>query len=307
MKDKDVAFGLLLVAALCVGCFIASLWQGQLQYAAISLILVFIFATIATIFHYKNVEESGTSRSGSEAPLHVTRPAEPAYYQSPTPTYIYQMDACAGEQRTAGSSAGLSTRAVLAAEKSFAAFLAQPAFWLGVTTFALALISFFGGMTGMWTTWKAMHAAGAFALVSAGFFTSAYQKWATGKEFVAKHFVVIWLSMSVVGFLTTLVHQNWPTAVLLLGFFLSGVAATITLLGKWKEVASFLGTWLFAKGKISVFIWLFLLMLGLLMSFSPAILAGKAVTSTTAALGTLFAAGFWLLIPIGILAIWKKL
>ncbi len=303
MKNKDLAFVLMLLAAVCAGCFITSALQGRLQYAAISLILAFIFASIATIFHYKNVEESGTSRSDTQQ--RVTQPTERAYCQSPT--YRNEVYEGAEGQRAAGLPAGLSTRAVLAAEKSFAAFLAQPAFWLGVTTFALALISFFGGMTGMWTTWKAMHAAGAFALVSAGFFTSAYQKWATGKEFVAKHFVVIWLSMSVVGFLTTLVHQNWPTAVLLLGFFLLGVAATITLLGKWKEVASFLGTWLFAKGKISVFIWLFLLMLGLLTSFSPAILAGKAVTSTTAALGTLFAAGFWLLIPIGILAIWKKL
>lgn len=304
MKDKDVAFGLLLVAAVCVGCFIASLWQGQLQYAAISLILAFIFATIATIFHYQVVEGDELSRSDSDTQQRVTQHAEPAYYQSPT--YIYQMDVCAEGQQTAGLSAGLSTRAVLAAEKGFAAFLAQPAFWLGVAAFVIALISFFVGMTGMWTTWKAMHAAGTLALVSAGFFTSAYQRWATGKEFVTKHFVVIWLSLSVIGFFTTLVHKNWPTAVFLLGFFLSGAAASITLLGKWKEVAGFLGTWMFARGKISVFIWLFILMLGLLTSFSPSILAGKAVTSTTAALGTLFAAGFWLLIPIGIWAIWKK-
>lgn len=302
MKNKDLAFILLLLAAVCAGCFIVSAWQARTQTAAAFLILAAALAAAGIISHYSgDSEESG-----------VAQPTTTTY----APQYVERARTYEEDQASSGPGLGVQVSALAArglesagkaAGQGVTKFLERPPFWTGVGFALLAIVSFFAGMTGMATTWKAMHAAGLFALVSAGFFASAYQQWATGKEFAAKHFAVIWLVLSVLGLLVTWLHQNWPTGTMAIAFILSGIAAAITLIGKWKEVGEFLGTWLFTKGKASLFIWLLILMLCLLMSFSPAILAGKAVTSATAALGTLFAAGFWLLIPIGIWVIWKKL
>ncbi len=303
MKNKDLAFILLLLAAVCAGCFVVSAWQSRAQTAAAFLILTAALAAAGTIFHYSE---------GSQEDQTTAQPTAPSY----APRYVERTRTYEEDQTSSGPSLGVQVSALTArglegagrvAERGVAKFLERPPFWAGVGFVLLAAISFFAGMTGMWTTWKAMHAAGVFALVSAGFFASAYQQWATGKEFATKHFAVIWLVLSVSGLLVTWLHKNWPTGTMAIAFILSGIAATITLLGAWKEVIEFLATWLFKKGKVSLFIWILILMIALLMSFSPAILAGKAVTSATAALGTLFAAAFWLLIPIGIWVIWKKL
>lgn len=313
MKNKDLAFVLLLLAAVCAGCFVVSAWQARTQTAAAFLILASALAAAGIISHYSgDSEESG-----------VAQPATTTY----APQYVERARTYEEDQASSGPGLGVQVSALAArglesagkaAEQGVTAFRGRPAFWTGIAFVILAIISFFAALIGFWTSWKCAHAGMAFTLISAGFFISANQNWAAVQEFAAKHFAIIWLCASVTCLVIGLGHvwlaceaNNYGKAVSW-GIFsalstLSLMAAIATALNEWSTVRTFLVTWLFKKGAVSWFIWLLILMLCLLMSFSPAILAGKAVTSATAALGTLFAAGFWLLIPIGIWVIWKKL
>lgn len=314
MKNKDLAFILLLLAAVCAGCFVVSAWQSRAQTAAAFLILTAALAAAGTIFHYSE---------GSQEDQTTAQPTAPSY----APRYVERTRTYEEDQTSSGPSLGVQVSALTArglegagraAERGITKFLERPPFWAGVGFVILATISFFAGMTGMWTTWKAMHAAGVFALVSAGFFASAYQQWATGKEFAAKHFAIIWLCASVTCLVIGLGHawlayevNNYGKAVSW-GIFsalstLSMMAAIPTALNEWATVRTFLATWLFKKGVVSWFIWLLVVVVGLFAFFGPVVLLNKAMTSLHASAGILFGVGLILLTLTGIRVIWRKL
>lgn len=308
MKNKDIVFVLLLVATFCAASFIASAWHGRNSLAAIFLILAASFAAMGIIFHYHGSKVEGTA--ATPIPQHEQR----SYVPQPVTrnrTYTEEVHARESYSSSAGTHAsaiaahGLENAGKLIGE-GVIAFRGRPAFWTGVTFAVLAAISLFVGMTGIATTWKAMHAAGAFAVISAGFFIDAYQKWAEGKEFAAKHFAVIWLVLSVLGVLVTPLHKNWPMGAMLVGFVLSGIAALVTILEKWPETRAFLVTWLFKKGWVSGVIWVFLALAVMFSSISPTLTHNARVTRDMSSVMSFYAFGIIALGVVAFIAFWKK-
>ncbi len=309
MRNK--VFVLLLLAACSGGCVIAFAWRGDAVVAAACVILAAAFAAIAVLLHYYGDKDG---EAASEV-VHQVQ-TEVALQPSPrTERYEEYMRKRDGQtpyvwgQRSGGQS-GSASQAIgstqPAVERGVKAFHDRPTFWIGIGFAMLAAISFFAGMTGMVTTWKALHAAGAFAIISAGFFASEYEQWAKGMEFAAKHWNALWLTISVLGILVVPLHKNWPAATMIVAFALSGIAALITILDGWPWAKAFLGKWLFTKGWISGILWVFLVTAIMLAYIMPSLTHSGGVTRGMSSVMSFYATGLIALGVIIVVALWKK-
>ncbi len=167
-----------------------------------------------------------------------------------------------------------------AAHDGYEGFKQKPSFWSGVILAIFAALSCVGGMLGWWVLWKGSHMGGVLALLSAGFFLSYKEKWDEFLEFSYHHLATIWLIVSLSGILLTALHPKWPTAVLMVGFVISAIAAAITMIeGGWKVAGEKLLLWCFKSGLLSAVIWLTLFSAILLAFFSPVLLFKQAVTA----------------------------
>lgn len=287
---------MLLVAAFFAASFLGCMWYREVQFAAASLLIATASAGAAIVFQYYRAESTEEEERCAQQPAARMR--------------TYREDVLARDSSGVGAQASaLAARGVGATGelvgKGFDAFLKEPWFWLGVGFATAAAISIFVGITGIVTAWKALHAAGAFALIAGGFFAQAYQKWAEGKEFVGNHWAAMCLTISLIGLLVTPLHKNWPMATMLVGFMLSGIAALITVLEKWPETRTFLGAWLFLKGWITVAIWVILAVALMFAYIAPTLTHGVTVTKGMASVMSFYAVG---IIAFGVIIImlWKK-
>lgn len=314
MKTKDIVFVLLLLAAFSGGCVIAFAWRGNATVAAACVILFASLAAIAVLLHYYgNKDGEAASEVAHQAQTGVAPQISPR--TEGFKRYEEDMRLRDGQTpyvwgQTSGGQSGSASQAIGSAQQAVGrgakAFHDRPTFWTGIGFAMLAVISFFVGMTGLVTTWKALHAAGAFAIISAGFFASEYEQWATGREFATKHWNALWLTVSVLGILVVPLHKNWPAATMIVAFALSGIAALITILDGWPSTKAFLGKWLFTKGWISGIIWVFLAVAIMFAYIMPSLTHGGGVTRGMSSVMSFYATGLIALGVIAVIALWKK-
>lgn len=284
------------------GAFLGSMYRHQTLLAL--WLAAMVLACIAIYFFVLPEDERGGDATVA-APVrrHATYAAPVYGYNAPTGNGR-GAEVLAHAQAYAGLAA---ERTIEAAYEAYVGFWADPRFWTGVILASLAIFSGVGGMLDWWSLWKGLHLAGVFALMSAGFFLVRFEKVEELWVLVSGNRGVVWLAISVVGFLVTLLHKNWPQGLLCFGFFLSSLAALVTIFEKWPQVRAFLGDWLFQRGLTSLFIWLGLAVAALFAFFSPALLFGKAVTAAMGAVAMFYAVGVVILIVVGLTLMWRRL
>ncbi len=107
----------------------------------------------------------------------------------------------------------------------------------------LTVVSAVGSMLGWWSTWKGFHLAGVLALLAVWLYIRKHDQTSEMLDFVAEKKVLLWLGVSVIMCLASLMHRAW-NPIWALGFGLSAVAATITIVDGGEVVEGIL-SWVF--------------------------------------------------------------
>ncbi len=295
----------------CLGLFIAFYAKHNATGAIVTFVLTFAFVMAGIVAMGLEEESSATADEPvtpvAQQPAVQQRRQEVPRASEMLGNGLIQAQALAG---VAGEMLMDAAVATAAAHKS------NPARWWTLFVAAVTALVTFVTMMGWLSAIPGYHLVGALALVTIWLIARQSESWTEAKAILDNNKVAVWLVvfivLAIVGVMHAWLcfgtnnHKRWfAWAAFAAVSALSALIAFVTHYEKWGKAGAFTAKWLFTEGKVSLLIWLGLLVGILFAILVPAARFDKFLAGI-AGMGIMYMLGLIAFMVIGLVIFWRK-